>query len=440
MDRAIGRSSCVDDFGNIYTTGTFTDSLSFEGEDGKVILYSEGELWEKDIFLVKLNPKGMAIWAIVLGGKNHEKVYKMRLDRDGNIVLVGCFNETIKFSEHKEFLASEPHGQDGFLAKYSNNGELIMATRVDGAILGRPANLTIDNENNIIVIGMGAGRSSYIGLVKFSFSGDILWEKRFGGSHHDFGAGVDCDSSGNVYVAGFFKEDLSFHGEDTLFNLSSNGRTDAFILKMNSDGLVIWSKNIGGRKGDKALGIGLGTDNDIYILGSFTKFCSFKKDGAEINLEENCMGAIFIQKMNLEGSTVWVKKLEGSAGIGANRFYVDASGYITMTGFFKGMMSIGDPNIAYNEFDWSGGDSKHFIVQIDSEGDVVWQTEMNSYKIDGKASFGIDCMDLTVDKNGVIYSTGYYGGKHDFNISKEEKINVSNNGNSFSYFLQKIAR
>jgi hypothetical protein len=63
----------------------------------------------------------------------------------------------------------------------------------------------VDASGNIYVTGrtgsFGAGSFDLV-LLKFSAGGSLLWQKTWGGSGWDGGAGVAVDASGNVYVTG----------------------------------------------------------------------------------------------------------------------------------------------------------------------------------------------------------------------------------------------
>ena len=69
----------------------------------------------------------------------------------------------------------------------------------------------------------------------------IIWEKTIGGSEIDLASTILVSSDQSIYIAGSTKSPMSFEQSNTLF-----GNWDAWIIKMNSSGNILWDKNYGG--------------------------------------------------------------------------------------------------------------------------------------------------------------------------------------------------
>ncbi len=126
-------------------------------------------------------------------------------------------------------------------------------------------------------------------LAKFAPDGTRLYSTYLGGSDYDMVAGVALDANGNVYVAGTTRSadfpttpsalqrqicsncaySVGCVVTDTIGIICSHGNDDIFAMKMSPDGKqIIWSTLIGGGCVDVALGLAVGPDSNVYILGA----------------------------------------------------------------------------------------------------------------------------------------------------------------------------
>lgn len=69
----------------------------------------------------------------------------------------------------------------------------------------------------------------------------IVWEKTIGGTNIDLPSDLLISSDQNIYIGGTTKSPASFEQSNTLF-----GNWDAWLIKMNSSGNILWDKNYGG--------------------------------------------------------------------------------------------------------------------------------------------------------------------------------------------------
>jgi hypothetical protein len=77
-------------------------------------------------------------------------------------------------------------------------------------------------------------------LAKYSSAGSVLWAAQIAGTSSDFGQGVATDSSGNVFVTGYYYATLTLYdtGGSTSTSLPFTGGTDCFIAKYSPTGLI----------------------------------------------------------------------------------------------------------------------------------------------------------------------------------------------------------
>jgi hypothetical protein len=130
----------------------------------------------------------------------------------------------------------------------------------------RTRNLMIDSLNNIYVFGKTNGKigkenfGKYDGfVVKIDSSANIIWAKQFGSKEEDDLINAAIDGSGNLYVTGFIGVDAKN---------TSIPNTDILVVKINSNGEIIWQKQYGSDSTDVGGSIAVSTKGDIYVIGS----------------------------------------------------------------------------------------------------------------------------------------------------------------------------
>ena len=134
-------------------------------------------------------------------------------------------------------------------------------------------------------------------VIKISSKGVLVWEKSFGGSEIDEARAISASHDGNFIVVG---DTRSSDGDINL----NNGAADIWMLKISSEGSLIWEKTIGGTSFDAARSISMTQDNGFIITGS-----SRSSDNGFTNQGQN---DALILKVSSEGDLEWQQTIGGS--------------------------------------------------------------------------------------------------------------------------------
>jgi hypothetical protein len=108
-------------------------------------------------------------------------------------------------------------------------------------------------------------------LAKYSPDGAIAWTKTFLGAGSDAATALAVDPAGNTYVTGVMREKL--YADQTL--LRSSGDTDAFVMKLDPTGSVVWATQIGGAGADRGEAIAIAANGNVLCAGSFSGAADF---------------------------------------------------------------------------------------------------------------------------------------------------------------------
>jgi len=131
-------------------------------------------------------------------------------------------------------------------------------------------------------------------LVKTDSSGNLVWQKTYGGAGGDYGFSVVQTSDGGYAIAGF----------TTSFGAGSG---DVYLVKAYSDGGLLWQKTYGGTATDYGLSIVQTSDDGFAIAGYTGSFGAGNND-------------VYLVKTDPTGNQLW-QKTYGFGGFGDDEGY-----------------------------------------------------------------------------------------------------------------------
>jgi len=164
-----------DKSGNSYVTGYFNEYANF----GKYNLKSTDNT--NDIFLAKYDKTGKVIWAKQSGGNGNDIAYNITLDKNDNCYITGSYDRTAVFGDK---ILNLKENSDVFIAKYSQNGNLLWANKAG-----------IDNIYNDVNFNF---------LAKYDCSGNHQWTRIYNETENYANQGISIDSLNNCYLSGSF--------------------------------------------------------------------------------------------------------------------------------------------------------------------------------------------------------------------------------------------
>ncbi len=254
----------ADGIGNALVSGT-TASTDFAGALNS---FHGGE---SDSFVVKVDPDGQLLWMIYLGGGGREETSRIVVDSSDYALLTG---ETT--SSDFEARINSPHGDDeGFVLKVSTLGQLLWMTYIGGSLGEEAVGIAVDDSDNALVAGwtvsedfegrINSNNGEQDGyLAKVDPSGQLLWMVYIGGSADEEAFGVAVDGEGNALVTGL-TESVDFTGRNNLYH---GGDDDAFVLKIDPSGQLLWMTYVGGSEsGEVGLAVAVDNVGDALVAG-----------------------------------------------------------------------------------------------------------------------------------------------------------------------------
>lgn len=364
----------VDDNGNVFVTGQFSGLVDFDPGPGVIHL----DIRNGAFFILKLNANGNFLWVkqLQIDGAN---VNAIATDFLGNILLTGInYYTDDDFDPGPGIAYVNFAGGNGsaFILKLGRDGNFKWVKSIGGANYTRGYAITTDREGSVITGGSfpytadfdpGPGTfyltaTDQFGSItndgdayisKLDSSGNFIWAKRIGGAWQDDVIYLKTDRNNNVYAMGQFYDVISLTPNPTNLTLTSNGRQDVFVTKINSAGDFIWAKNFGGVADDALRKFVLDKKNNMILTGQFTGTANFSTSSSTpYNLTATSGQDIYISKLDSSGSLQWAKQMGGNdypfSDDRAGGIAIDTLDNIYANGFFDGVIDIDPDTSVFN--------------------------------------------------------------------------------------------
>ncbi len=217
----------IDENEEIFVTGYY--SCPFEIDQ---INFPYNHEWGDNMFLLKLNQGGNAIWGSYLSSADN-----------------GAWGSIRSIASNEEAL----YCSFEYYSHYLVNGEPLPHT----------------------------GENYWLTLLKVSkTNGEIIAVNPFGGIGGQSIKDITLDNSGNVIAVGYFQADTPLTIGNT--TLQGIGGDDGFIFKCDGNLNFLWAKSMGGEYTDQAFNVTTDTKNRIYIGGGFDCYTDFLYDGVSV--------------------------------------------------------------------------------------------------------------------------------------------------------------
>jgi hypothetical protein len=296
---------------------------TFDGKGGDKTDTARGNL---DIWLVKIDRDGNIVWDKTLGGSEGEGLGEIIVTPDGSILIAGSSNSGISGDKKTGNFGIV----DAWLVKLNSNGGYLWDKSFGGS--GGDSFYTglVDKDGNYIFGGTSyspisgnktdTSRGGNDGwLVKTDADGNIIWDKTLGGDLIDFIQTMAITKEGD-YVLGIITES-GISGDKTG---ERRGVDDCWLVKLDTDGEIIWQKTIGGDKGDQVLSIQIDKDDGMYLGIQTTSGISGEKTIPFVGPGSD----IWVIKTNELGDIAWQSSYE-FAGLGMAKLTSENSYVLT---------------------------------------------------------------------------------------------------------------
>lgn len=353
--------------GGFILAGTSSSSKSFQKkEDCKGL---------SDFWVIKLNAAGDEQWQRTIGGDGQEELLCAFQTTDGGYILGGSSSSSphsvISSKFDAKSFASDPYGKseksrgnmDYWIIKLDQQGVIqwqktyggqytdvlrsMEQTKDNGFILAGYSNSPVSGDKTETNKGVGD-----YWIVKINDTGVIQWQKTYGGDGDDQPYVIHQTKDGGYIVGGNSNSSNALTSQG---GIVANG-TDFWVLKIDQDGEVLWSRTYDFGKVDILTSLVENADG-TYLIGGHARNSGPKSAGGIVskvtNLiarEKDGINDYMALKINAEGEELWNKTV-GSGGEDILRKLVETrdGGYL-MAGTSNGSSKDKNSSIGSNDF------------------------------------------------------------------------------------------
>jgi|TARA_B110000967_G_scaffold200506_1_gene236400 hypothetical protein len=200
--------------------------------------------------------------------------------------------------------------------------------------------------------------------IKLDASGTKQWRRFFGGSN--------TDSANDVIQtedSGFLMVGLS---DSIDIDISNNkGTYDFWVVKINSNGELVWEKSYGGEESDQAYEITKTSDGNFVITGDT------RSDNLDV-ITNYGSADIWTIKISPLGEIIWKKTFGGSSFDSSKAIIASRDG---------GFYIAGNSRSINNDLTSNKGNNDVWVLKISESGNLEWQKSIGGTEID--LAFGI---------------------------------------------------
>ncbi len=327
----------------------YTDS-----KDGDVSTQPNREYW--DLWVIKLNRCGDIEWERSFGGSNYESARDVLQTTDGGYIVAGETNST-----DGGVVSGYGGTKDIWILKLSAAGNLVWQKRYGGSGLDIANHihllddgsfyLTASSSSNDGNISGNHGTAGYTDgvLMKLDASGNLLWSRCFGGSKNEELFDLEI-INGRTYLAGFAN---STDGDIP----PQQKNYDVWLLALDANGNKVYSKVYGGSQNDVAYSMTRGNDGSLTLAGYTTS-----NDG-DVSGARGSQDYWVININPANGNKNWQRVLGGTDADYANSVITDADG-----GYIVAGISYSDDGDVAAPL----GEGDYWVVKLSASGNMIW--------------------------------------------------------------------
>lgn len=210
-----------------------------------------------DMFLAKFTADGSKSWIKTWGGDNSDAGYSLVQTPDGGYAVTGLTIST----------GYTTGGEDAFVARFTADGDISWLRTWGDTAHDEALDMIQVIDGGYVIVGntysYGAdGPNAFI--AKFDSNGILVWSKTLVGSGLESGVSIVQAPDGS----------LAFTGS-TLNSGVGTGGYEAYVVKTDNDGNLIWKRSWGGSDDDSSISISNTSEGNFVITGGTKSYGSY---------------------------------------------------------------------------------------------------------------------------------------------------------------------
>lgn len=230
-------------------------------------------------------------------------------------------------------------------------------------------------------------------VAKLDPSGKPIWAKAFGDAADQSTVRVAVSPTGEAVIVGKLGGTVDFGGGP----LVSASDQDNFVVKLDTDGKLVWQRQLTGPSSLVILGIALDSAGNVLLAGGLTGTLDLGPDS--VTSYFNTQDVMLVKLAGSTGDVSWAARYGGMDSEGAFAVTTDATNNVFVLGRFGASISFGSSDLTSSDgSDW-------FVAKFKPNGDNVWS---HLIVTGGNLNFATS---LAADSTGSVLVGGGFSGK-----------------------------
>lgn len=300
-----GCKIALDNVGNLYVVGYFNGTAYWD-HIGKT------SSTQGDMFIAKYNNQGDIQWVRSGNIGAHNYLHGIGVDKAGNSYVSANFSGEIYF-EGAPSNVNARGGTDIFLVKYDTNGNFSWIRTAGSAGDDGGNDTCIDEDGNVLIAGYFTESAQFenkvltahgnidIFAAKYTPNGNLIWVKQFGGTGSQTAWAICSDEKSNCYLTGWFSGTGAFDNT----TIVSEGGTDAYVIKYDKNGTLIWVEPTVTGSGDQRGSGVFVRNNKLTVNGYYDNETHIQGNNFPYSEDNDGYLALFEQKESVQ-TTVYI--------------------------------------------------------------------------------------------------------------------------------------
>jgi gliding motility-associated-like protein len=275
-------------------------------------------------------------------------------------------------------------------------------------------------------------------ISKLNPAGGFLWVKQIPVVIEFSAIEIVVDNPGNVYLTAYFSGTVDMDPGPGTQLMTSIGAHDAFVIKLDANGDLVWVKQFGGPGDTVPSGSAITLDpaGNVVVCGLYNNTVDFDPGPGVFNMTSSYHMEAFIVKLTNNGDFMWAKAFGNYkstiTGVAIMDVKCDRLGNIYTTGNFAGDCDFDPASSSF--YLSSGGFADGFVSKLDGQGKYVWARHIGN-PINTNNNF-VQPRGIDLDSDNNVYTTGTFIGPQDFDPGNAEYMVSSIGGTMDSYVLK----
>jgi hypothetical protein len=327
-----------------------------------------------DYWIVRLDESGNALWDRSYGGSTNDMLHAVVPMADGGFILGGFSQSAVSGTK----TSTNFGGYDYWLVRINASGDVLWDRSFGGTGGETLWSMEQTSDGGLVLGGLsrsgpGGNKTSVsygndIWLVRLDAAGEILWDLTYGAGVEVWRVVVRPTPEGGFFVGGTSSSGIG--GNKTSTNHTSGlgfSWDDYWVLRLDGAGNKLWERQLGGTERDALSDLTLLPGGGVLASGH-----SYSYPGGTKTAPNHGTRDYWIVRLDSNGNQLWDESYGGAEFDRLRSATMLSDGGLVLFGHSPGVPP---------SFDSGGLD--YWLVRIDSQGDEIWNKQIGGSREDG---------------------------------------------------------